>query len=168
MSITTEHENWAHQALNPRDPRLPVEMMRIRASATGNASGGFNTQNFVVRTRRPSSQVYALASVEAEDNALQDFNLLVQPANFSLGGVLSDRTWSMTTLNAVGGRRSLQASELVMRNVMLGTPSGAAVALISCIAANDDGITTFVNVSIFRFLPTVWQAGGPVFPQGIF
>jgi len=168
VTITTEFENWAHQALNPKDPRLPIELMRIRASATGTNTGGFNNLNFVLRTRRPSSQVYALASVEVEDDALNAINVIVQPANFSLGGVLSDRTWGMEGANAVSGRRAINAQDMGQRNVILGTPSGQAVALISVIVANDDGITTFANVSIFRFLPTVWQSGGPMFPQGIF
>jgi len=171
MTITAIGDAWSHQALNPKDPRLPVEVIRSGQIVTGDGSGGTMVVNFPIRLlasqARKSSQIYAIASFHAQQNNTSNQAISVTAQGFELGAAQNRRTWGFQTDGNVGSVRTVVHGLDSLKNALLGSPSAIATdAVVLVEMTNVDTIILTAAISLFRFLPTVFQAGGPLFPQG--
>lgn len=170
MSIVATEGNWGHQALSPQDPRWPVEVLRAEGTVTGNATGGVSAIQFNIRDvsaqLRKSSQVYALAGLSMEHDSTANVGIIVASSGFQLGGRTIARRWEFTDAALVGTRRIPSQGIAELRNILLGTPTASSSAALTFTKSNDEGIVLQAELTLFRFLPTVFRAGGPVFPQG--
>lgn len=170
MSIVEEANNWGHQALNPRDPRLPVEVLRQQDVVVGTNTGGVSAIQFNIRLisvqLRKSSQVYALASISVSHDSTTALPVRVSTSGFELGGTQGSKRWGLDSTAVVDGVRVPARAFGPIRNILLGTPTGNVSAAITVQKDNETSITLLAEIAVFRFLPTVFQSGGPLFPQG--
>lgn len=170
MTVVVNVTDWSHQALNPRDPRLPVEVMRAGQVVVGDGSGGVQTVRFFVResVTQParSSQIYAIASFHAQNNQAANFMISVTSGGFELGARLNRRTWAFNSNGIVDALRTIDEGVATLKNALLGSPTASTSAFLDVAMTNTNAITLTAAISLFRFLPTVFQSGGPIFPQG--
>lgn len=170
MSIAVADKNFRHQALNPRDPRLPVELMIGGPTAvTGDASGGVQGVVYTLRSvadQAPSSQVYSVAAVYFQYTEDAPIGYRVIAAGFRVGGSVFTRRWQFRSESDVEGQTIPDAAPTSLRNTLLGTPTDTVDGSVSMQVNNVLGALLTCRIVFYRFLPTVFQSGGPIYPEG--